>query len=270
MKKEIQSDFRDIQHHRRKRRFIIKSAFLALLLIVATFGIIRFVFYSNFFKFTEVVFEGETNLDKEKVLSFLEGQIENGSFLERSLGPKNFLAWPKSIAGSDLPTFPEIEKLEIEKKYTANALVISALVQEPLGIWCLKKTEDQKCYWFSKSGKIFKESLMPSGNIVKVISDYSQTDLSLGGKILDDYLLENFISIFKVVLKLDVGVSSIKLDKLEDEEITIQTSVGPVIFFSLRHKADNYLPVINSLVKKPGFKKLQYIDLRTENRVFYQ
>lgn len=270
MKKDHQVDFKEIQASRRKRRLIIRASLLALILVAASFGIIRFIFYSNFFKFTEVIFANETNLDKEKVLSFLENKIENGSFLERSLGPKSFLAWPKSIPGSDLPSFPEIEKLEIEKKYNDNALVISAFVQEPLGIWCLRSIAEPKCYWFSEDGKIFKESLMPSGNLVKVISDYSQTDLSLGGQILEEYLLNNFISIFKVVLKLDVSVSEIRLDTLEDEEITVKIQDGPEIYFSLRHNAENYLPVINSLTKKAGFKKLEYIDLRTENRVYYR
>ncbi len=270
MKKELQTDFKEIQNHRRKRRFIIQTSFLVLIFAGLAFSIIRFVFHSEFFKFNNVIFTAENNLDKEKVLSFLENEIKNGSFLSRSLGPKNFLAWPKIISGKDLPTFPEIEKLEIEKKYSDNALLINAFVQKPLGIWCLKKIAEPKCFWFSEQGKIFKESLMPSGNLVKVVSDYNQTDLSLGGKILDDYLLGNFISIFKVVLESNVNVSEIRLDKLEDEEITVQTSNGPKIYFSLRHRAENYLPIINSLSKKPSFKNLTYIDLRTENRVYYR
>lgn len=268
MKKEFQNDFKKIQHKRRRRRFIIRLVLLTLALAALVFGSVRFVFYSDFFKFNNVIFTVENGFDKEKVLNFLENKIKNESFLARSLGPKNFLAWPKTILGKDLPSFPEIEKLEIEKNYKENTLLINAVVQEPLGIWCLKKIAEPKCFWFSEHGKIFKESPMPSGNLIKVVSDYSQADLSLGGKVLDEYLLNNFISVFKVAIKADINVAEIILDKLEDEEITVKTANGPEIYFGLRHSAESYLPVINSLAKNPKFKTFEYIDLRTENRVY--
>lgn len=270
MKKEIQTNFKDIQHSRRKRRLVFRISFLVILFAAFTFSLVRFIFHSGFFKFETISFVNAESLDQEKVLDFLKNEIENGSFFSRSLGVENFLAWPKAIAGKDLPTFPEIEKLEIDRKYSDNALVISAFVREPLGIWCLRKIADPKCFWFSDEGVIFKESLMPSGNLVKVVSDYSQSELVLGGKILDEYLLPNFLSIFEVASKVNISITEIKLEKLADEEIAVKTALGATIYFSLRHSARNYLPVLNSLVKKPGLKKLEYIDLRTENRVYYR
>lgn len=268
--KKSNLNFNEIQTKRRRRRFIIKTALFTLVIAGLSFGLIRFVFYSGFFRFTDIEFVNAESLDQEKVLSFLENNIQSGSFISRSLGVNNFLAWPKLIPGKDIPIFPEIEKLEIEKKYNENALVINAFVRDPLGIWCIRQVVEPKCFWFSEEGVIFKESLMPSGNLIKVVSDYNQSHLALGGKVLPDYLLENFISVFKVSLELDFPITEIVLDELENEEITVKALNGPEIYFSLRHKADSYLPVLNSLNKKASFKKLDYIDLRTENRVYYQ
>jgi hypothetical protein len=67
-----------------------------------------------------------------------------------------------------------------------------------------------------------------------------------------------------------LGVQDIELNDLSLQEVDVQTANGPTIYFSLQFPADEYLPVIQKLMLQSNFDKLQYIDCRTENRLFYR
>jgi hypothetical protein len=67
-----------------------------------------------------------------------------------------------------------------------------------------------------------------------------------------------------------LSVQAIELNDLSLEEVDVQTANGPIIDFSLQFPADEYLPVIQKLMLQSNFSKLQYVDCRTENRLFYR
>jgi len=102
------------------------------------------------------------------------------------------------------------------------------------------------------------------------IHDYSQSGLGLGKKVLPDPFMENLVSIVRAVVGSGVGVKEIALNDLALQEIVVTTYDGPALYFSLRFPADNDVPVLQGLMAKPGFGKLQYVDFRVENRAYYK
>jgi hypothetical protein len=92
----------------------------------------------------------------------------------------------------------------------------------------------------------------------------------LNAKILPESFVSNLISILSVLRHTGLEVKTVELKDLSLEEVTVTTANGPSLYFSLRFAADNYLTVIQSLMARSGFGKLQYIDCRTENRVYYK
>ncbi len=83
-------------------------------------------------------------------------------------------------------------------------------------------------------------------------------------------MTSNMLSILNVVSKAELNVKKININRLEFMEAEVELYNGPKILFSLRRGADNYLEVLRSLAQKRGFSNLGYIDLRVENRVYYQ
>ncbi|MBI3588800.1 MAG: hypothetical protein HY093_00055 [Candidatus Liptonbacteria bacterium] len=269
MKKDLNVNFPEIQKRRRRRKFFFKSGFGLLLFGLAIFGVIRVVFYSPIFKFDHVVLSA-SDPEKEKILSLLEKKITQGSFLTRALGFKNFLAWPSQIQSQELAALPELESLTIEKNYQEKTVTITPVERQPSGIWCLEKNVPAECFWFNDQGLIFRESLAVSGNLIRVVSDYYQEHLVVGNQVLPDAFLSNFLSIFHVLTESDFSILEIALKDLSQEEIEVKTSAGPKIYFSLRHPADHYLAALKSLTQNPKFNRLEYVDFRIENRVYYK
>jgi len=156
------------------------------------------------------------------------------------------------------------------------------------------------CWWFDSSGTLFKRAIDMEGSIFIVVDDYSQKNLGVGSKILPDKFIENTFSIFRAIAASGLGVKEMRLNDLALEEMEVDTygglpvqvppnassspgalaktdlpsvvltKEGPKIYFSLRFPADNIPDVILSLKEKSVFDKLQYIDFRVENRVYYK
>lgn len=263
-------DFGDIKKKRRKKTFIIRGGIGAVILGLLIFGVVRIVFYSSLFRIQDVVVNSG-DISKEKILDLLRDRIEKNSFLIRSLGFNNFLAWPKNIEGSELAAMPEIDNLIIKKEYSRKALTVDVISKKPFALWCLKKDLPASCYLFDKNGYIFGKSPEAGGNLIQVVSDYSQDSLNIGSKILKNELVPNMISILETLSASGLALNEISLKDLTREEIDIQTSAGPIIYFSLHYPAETYLSFIQSLLPSSAtFKNIQYIDLRVPNRAYYK
>ncbi len=271
MKKESHFNLLNSQNKRRRRKLIVRFILSGLIFLSAVTLVIWIVFYSPIFKFNEIVIKNiENEKIKEDISDFFKTKLSTGPLLIRLLGFNNFLAWPKSIDAADLKSLPTIADLKITREYNENALIIEVSERQPFAIWCLNKILPSRCFWFDETGEIFKESLTATGNLVQVVSDYSQDNLTFQSKVLPDELNANLISILKVLESIPLDVQTITLEDIALEEIKVQIRRGPIIYFSLARQADNFKAALKSLVNNPDFKKYQYIDLRSENRIYYQ
>jgi hypothetical protein len=129
---------------------------------------------------------------------------------------------------------------------------------------------NEQCYWFDNAGVLFERSLSTQGNLIFVVNDFSQSPRGLNETVLPSEFNANFISIAKVLHQIGLGIKEIDLNNLSLEELDAQTMEGPRLEFSLRFPAADYLSVLQSLIAQGGFGKLQYVDCRTEDRVFYK
>ncbi len=270
MKRTI-PNFQEIQKRHSRRRLIIKFSIFVAFFGLLTFGAIRIIFYSSLFKFNNLVVRNlEDSSKQESLLSFLKARIETGPFLKRALGFNSFLAWPNQISGQEVAFLVGIKRLEIEKSYRDRALTVSAIEQEPFGVWCLSKTFPPKCFWFNDQGFAFKEAPVTSGNLIYTISDFYQDGLEINSRVLPEEFRANLISVLRILSLLELDSREIIVRDLTLQEIEIVSVGGPKIYFSLRHNAKSYLGPLKSLIADPKFSKLEYVDLRVENRVYYQ
>ncbi|MEK7496099.1 MAG: hypothetical protein AAB616_01365, partial [Patescibacteria group bacterium] len=101
------------------------------------------------------------------------------------------------------------------------------------------------------------------------VDDFSGRFLNLGEPALEEKFLSNLIKIFEILEKSGLKIKSLKLENLEFQEVVTDSPLMPKIHFSLRINPEFALAVLESL-KKIGFEKIEYIDLRVENRAYYK
>jgi hypothetical protein len=194
------------------------------------------------------------------------------------------LLWPANIPQGELQLIPQLATANISKDFFSHAITITVTERAPFGIWCFSAPPgvvstssttaimdaNTPCYWFDNTGTIFERAGETQGDLVYMVYDRAQQPRGLNQKVLSDEFLQNFISIMNVLKESGLGVQAIELNDLSLEEVDVQTANGPTIYFSLQFPVDEYLPVIQKLMLQSNFGKLQYVDCRTENRLFYK
>lgn len=262
-------DFKFAKRKRHKRRLIAK-VFLLFLFFSGFLLLIGWFLSSSFFRFNNIDVQIESENEDLPIMEFLKRESKI-NFLANILGEDHFFAWSSQIPKNKLSALPEIEAISINKNYQENKLEVKVMEKEPFGVWCFKKNSPPSCFWFNEKGILFRSSPIVSGNLIFVISDFEQNTKNLGDSILpEESLSDNFISILRTISDANLRPQTISLSNLELQEVNVKLQEGVEILFSLRFPSRVFTEFLKSLSSRPDFQKINYVDLRTENRAYYQ
>jgi hypothetical protein len=268
---EIDSYLSEKQKKRKRWRRYVFFAVVFLIVYIFFVGALWVLLRSPLFRVDAIVVQGNATVPRDDVVTLLQSSaLRDHDFFKALLGFRNILMWPSSLGASDLRFVPQIAAIKISKNYGTHTITASVTERVPFAIWCVSPAADERCYWFDATGIAFRKTFDTQGSLMFSIHDYSEDSVGLGGKVLSDPFMDNLISIINVVKESGVGVKEVSLKDIGLQEIDMTTYDGPDVYFSLRFPADNDLGVLQSLMAKPGFGKLQYVDLRVENRAYYK
>lgn len=233
---------------------------------------------SPVFRIDHFVVTGNRVVASSDVIDLLLASASQHRTLFSSLlGTNNMLTWPKTLATSSVALMPQLSNVAIQKNYINHTLTVSVTEREPFAIWCEmppldangNPSGDESCFWFDDTGMLFEKAFDTEGSELFAVHDYAQTSLGIGEEILPDLFVSNMISIINTVKASGLITKEIALRDLSLEEVDVSTYNGPTLYFSLRSSAAGDLPVLKNLIETPSFDSLQYIDFRTENRIYY-
>jgi len=276
---------------RKKRRKRVRAYLFTALGLIVLYGIFFvvqwFIFHSPVFRVDSVVVQGNSAVASADVVALAEvAAAPRDHFFAAALTLDNMLLWPNVIPQKDLAMVPQLATATVSKDYFSHTVTITVTERSPFGIWCFSAppgavaagtstasvigTPSAPCYWFDNTGTIFEKAGETQGDLVFVVYDGAQAPRGLDQAVLSDEFLQNFISAMNVLKESGLAIRMIELNDLSLEEVDVSIASGPTIYFSLQFPADEYLPVIQKLMLMPAFDNLQYIDCRTQNRVFYK
>ena len=275
-------DYSEELHYRKKRkRFRVIASILLFLVMAFIGGGVYLLLYTDAFYFTHIEIAGLKSLKKEDVLA------------------KNKVSFFEAI---DLKS-PLIRTSTINRDYIYKKLDIPLEEREPYAIWCLSvpqistvpavplasmatstasstasstenNTESSSteapsdCYWFDKDGFIFAEAPETEGMLIRSVYDISGREIHIGEYVLPDQQNAILFKIFGFVDATGIPTEYFKLEPLDKQEVTAFTRAGPQIYFSLRLDPSFALEPVRSLTAI--LPTLKYVDLRSENKVFYK
>lgn len=233
------------KNKRRRLKFYLTLFLLGVFLLAG--GAAYAFFYTDYLMFKTVKITGLVNVKEDEVLP--QG--------------KNIYFFQDVKVGH-----PLLASVEVEKDFFSRAVNIKVEERTPFAIWCWVSGGGDDCFWFDKEGIIFAPAPAGEGVLWKSVYDSAPRQGKIGDNVLDDDLRENLFKIFSVIDSAGIPVLKFEVDSSFKQEIGALSLAGPKLLFSLRLDPGFTAEPLESL--KDKFLSLEYVDFRSENKVFYK
>lgn len=261
---------------RRKRTFRIKFYFIIFLFLILLASIFYLLVYSSVLKIKNISVENIKFLTQDEIIRLVKPIVLGGK-LGGLAGFENMISWPN---GEIIAPHPIISSINIKKNWFRKTIEVRVNERQRFAVWCQQETqnsadkartnlalrdESTSCWWMDKQGVVFAEAPLAEGSLVFTIFDLRKNNLFLGSKIEEDRFVGNLISILENLSKTGLEAQKIIFDN-SLKELRVDTIEGPILLFSVRFDSSKNIPLIANL----NPKKMEYIDLRVENKIFYK
>ena len=296
---DVEVYFSNAQHARARLRLLLFVMGCVSAVIFIFIGFVLFVTRVPLFRLASVTVSGNRFVSAESVQDLASAAILRSSWSHRVLGAENLTTWPKELSADMLRALPTLKSVTVEKSYYRHSVLMNVQERQPMGIWCKDATTIEvsavastsvpenasttqpvsdeatapsvtQCWWYDSGGVLFRRAPSAQGSLIPVVHDYSRSDLGLFKTVLPDALFANLLSVFDALSRAQVAAASVKLINIDFQELEVDTYSGLKFYFSLRFPADATAQVIDTLRQDNSFGRLQYVDFRVENRVYYK
>ena len=248
--------------------------FYRLSLLAFCAAVIYVMFFSRYLEILKIDVQGTVKTDAQALITLIKQQI-SGKYL--NLIPKNnlLLLSKDKIVNQIMEDFKLIEKLKIRKIFP-NALEVT--VQERTLAMVLKS--NQNALEVDTQGLAFAEADLSANHLgeqeVIIFINEGDKEIEKNQKVLEadkvSYLLK-----MREQLKENLGLEiekEIKTPQFISGDLRVKTIEGWMIFFDMNitlQKELNMLKVVlDEKVGGENRSNLEYVDLRTDNKVYYK
>lgn len=271
------------------------SIFSIFVLLVV--GAIYFVFHSHFLKVAAVEVSGSAKA--EEIKGALINNLAETSKIRYLLGSDNLLFWSSKAIRQIPSSLNWLSDLNLKRNWQEKKIVIEVKEREPWLLWCLFANQSgsstaeassttvqivatsSNCYWLDGQGIVFASAPEAEGFIVlKVFEEGNRQQLSFGRPFYSNpQLVANTLEIIKQLENSSLMPRRFLIENINLQELKAETE-GPKLYFSLRFLTKDLNKILTDLTDRLSshggspagreFQKLEYIDLRVENRIYYK
>lgn len=270
--KLLKKTFSQVPKRSRQRSSSFKFKFVRTLTIILFLLLSYIILFHPFLQIKKVIIVDQKLTDDNKLEGIAESVLNKRRYFVFP-GRNIFIFDKRSVENSILENNPEIDSLEIVKKYP-DILKIKVKEAEPEALW---KSRDEYYYLDHQGvvrGKVENpESLIEEG--VFVIVDQNNKEVSIKENVVYTKHL-NFIKIlYEKLPEYNIEIEEIILPSALADEIHVKTTKGWRAFFILDREAEHQISNLNLVLEKEIADKipeenLDYIDLRVESWVYYR
>lgn len=263
---------------------------LSIILTILTVSLLCFGAYkfltSPRYRIDSISVTGGTEDTRQRVSQFLSAEL-HGTFWNGIPKSEYFFVSPKKLILAVQNNFPEIQSISIEKQF-AKMLIVSFEERLAWGIYCggisyagssaVSTTSESavdldgvNCVYVDSRGFAFSSAPYLFGSITKkIFSD--NPDVGIGSSPVSLELLSFYDGIRDVYSEFSLPVTALAMSTESLKDIRLYSGSWYAIF-DRQADVGKLRPVIQGLFKNElaeKFDRLEYIDLRFGNKVFYK
>jgi cell division septal protein FtsQ len=249
----------------RKRKSFFENDIIYGLTVFLFFTFISFYFFvfNPFFQINSIEIYNSTNINEDSLHRYVEKKVakENFLFTSRSI----FFVSEKNIREDILSQTSIIKDISIEKIFPSKIKLILE-EREPIAVWCKKKNMEF-CFYIDKEGIAFQKIKNTEKMLLPIIME---KEFVLGEKVIEEDFLKNIFFLRNELHKLNIEIRYFNLSKKNTIEVSLKDSWD--VLFSLNNYKEEVknLKFILEKMNQENIKKLNYIDLRFGDRIYYK
>jgi len=257
------------------RRISWKVKILIFLIILAAVFLGWLLFFNRYFEIENVIVEGGEKIEDYKIYNIIGDQTEKNRFF--FFNQSNIFSFSKRQAKKEILSHYFVDDLKIDRKLPRTIKIIFS-ERQPAAVWC----EGDNYYYIDDKLNILLQ--IDSLNIsmdnyvilknaeqkIKIEKEGSEKKVAIG----EEYL--------KACMDLASEASSNKIEidgicKINKKESTVSLNIinnGPEIFFNIEEdlglQFKKLKVLISEKLKGERLQKLEYIDLRFGEKIYYK
>ena len=256
-----------VREHRRKMRAI--GALIFIIVLAGTVEGISAISYLPQYSVNNISVLGTKIVSPKLVRAYTETLLHDGTTPVISRG--NIFAYPRdSIEKGIAERFPRVLSAKVSREsFLAQAITVAISERQQFASWCADKS---KCYAMDNGGFIFADAATSTTNAGPIFRGGITASTS---PIRQIFLPGHFteISDFFKVLR-HAGFAPAEVEIIGNQDFTVLFSEGFFMKATLGSDANNRLRNLEIALTAEPIKgkvsKLEYIDLRFGNRVYYK
>lgn len=252
----------------KRKRVKIWVFLVPIFLIFLSGGLIYSVSRLNFFKVKDFNVQGTNLISKEALLAEIAEGIKHQPKWRTWFGKDNILFWQFNKNTSfKSGSIASLAALEVKTDLIQKKVEIVAKDRELYAVWCVSG----ECYGIDETGIPFILVAEPQGVLILKIEDENQKEIKLGKPVFEkNEWFKNIKNAVETIKENNLPVKIIKIKDFRIEEWEAEIYLGFSVFFSLNFLPENFNNILKNLSKDLNFKKLNYLDFRVKNRIYYK
>jgi len=287
------------QKRKKRRRLNWKLWFWGGIFIFFVAGSVYFFVFSSVFKIKEIKIIGNNLISSEQVLAVAKNVLQE-KILKVIPRDTIYVLVDKKISQQLFDNFPEIASIEVkmanigrldilvsERKTAAIVCQIAAVsapspTQSPASVTQISTSsipqspeplpESSNCFFADEKGIVYRQSPEISGTMLPT---FYEKNIQLQPRVqaVQPQTIQFAAEIKKRLREINIDLIGFKLDNEIVQELKSFTSEKWLIYFDMSRPAMTQVGILSALLKdeiKDKRAKLQYVDLRVENRVYYK
>ena len=234
------------------------------------------LFFSPYLQITSITISGTQELKSQDIRGLIELSAQGNFF--QFIPKNNFLFFPQTRIENLLKdNFKKIRSVVVTKKFP-DSISINIDERKAVMVWC----NSESCFLIDENGAAYSSADFNSPEIVQnnliIINDSSGHVFKVGEKITSPAYEQYVLNIKEALKNIGFEISDDANNAYETpsnmaDEIDVKTEQGTDFLFSTQFTLEKAIRALDVTLKKginDKQKDFDYIDLRSENKVFYK
>lgn len=257
-------------HERKRRQLISRSTRLIIAIVVIGATLVFVLFFAKLFDVREISVTS-SELVPAQAVEQKAWEVLSSRVLGIPRKNNSLFFSPQKITPALLRAFPRINSVDIRRS-SLHAIAITVHERLPAGLWCL--SGQKKCFYYDSDGIAFSEIASTSGFLFVPVNDARDRSVEIGNSVAPDFWRNDILEAKKILQFANLNASQFIIPQDSFNEFDVVVAEGWKILYStdfdINRQTDNLIAFLKEKITPEQRKNLDYIDLRTEDRIYYK